>query len=68
MPGIPNFVDYNYKSATLMLMSLSREAALGPGELASRVCISRSPIRPRYATPGVTSRGLEISRDAREAL
>ncbi|KAK1116672.1 hypothetical protein K0M31_018213 [Melipona bicolor] len=23
VPGIPNFVDYNYKSATLMLMSLS---------------------------------------------
>lgn len=31
MPGIPNFVDYNYKSATLMLMSLSSQTLLSAG-------------------------------------
>ena len=71
VPGIPNFVDYNYKSATLMLMSLSsvpgRVAAfgwLGSGRVEerrardsenARARISRPPIRPRYATSQVTS-------------
>lgn len=31
VPGIPNFVDYNYKSATLMLMSLSSQTLLSAG-------------------------------------
>lgn len=53
VPGIPNLLDYNYKSATLMLMSLREEdcsrAVLGA------MYKSRSPIRAARVPRGRNS-------------